>query len=374
LVVLVAALSLAALPAAASSHAAAVTAALDVSSSVTVNATAGVGAIPSGAIGLNTAVYDQYMNDSTIPSLVKAAGIDAMRYPGGSYSDIYNWQTNVATGGYDAPNTDFDQFMATDQAAGASPIVTVNYGTGTPALAAAWVQDANVTHNYGVGYWEVGNEVYGNGFYGSQWETDSHSSKSPDTYAANFLQFRSAMKAVDANVKVCAVLTTPGFWPDGVVGSGDTLDWNHTVLAAIGSNLDCVIVHYYPGGSSTAGMLTDPTDISGIVHGEDHRHRDRLVYRHGHSARRAVRRGYVHDLAGERRGQRRLVGRAQRSRHGQHGERRDRLRRRRHLLERVERQRFDRARGRDPVRALLRHRDALEARLAGRRDGDVEFE
>jgi len=236
-----------------------------VASSVTVNATAGLGAIPSGAIGLNTAVYDQYMNDGSIPALVKAAGIDAMRYPGGSYSDIYNWQTNVATGGYDAPNTDFDQFMATDQAAGASPIVTVNYGTGTPALAAAWVQDADVTHDYGVNYWEVGNEVYGNGFYGSQWESDSHASKSPDTYAANFLQFRSAMKAVDANIKVCAVLTTPGFWPDGVVGSGDTQDWNHTVLAAIGSNLDCVIVHYYPGGSSTAGMLTDPTDIAGIV-------------------------------------------------------------------------------------------------------------
>ena len=259
---LAAALSLAALPAASSRAAAAPQ---DVSSSVTVNATAGLGAIPSGAIGLNTAVYDQYMNDSTIPSLVKAAGIDAMRYPGGSYSDIYDWQTNVATGGYDAPNTDFDQFMATDQAAGASPIVTVNYGTGTPALAAAWVQDANVTHNYGVDYWEVGNEVYGNGFYGSQWETDSHSSKSPDTYAANFLQFRSAMKAVDSNIKVCAVLTTPGFWPDGVVGSGDTLDWNHMVLAAVGSNLDCAIVHYYPGGSSTAAMLTDPTDISGIV-------------------------------------------------------------------------------------------------------------
>jgi len=237
----------------------------DVSSAVGVNATSGLGAIPSGAVGLNTAVYDQYMNDSTIPSLVKAAGIDAMRYPGGSYSDIYDWQTNTATGGYDAPNTDFDQFMATADAAGASPIVTVNYGTGTPALAAAWVQDANVTHDYGVTYWEVGNEVYGNGFYGSQWETDSHSSKSPDTYAANFLQFQSAMKAVDPNIKVCTVLTTPGFWPDGVVGSGDTTDWNHTVLQAIGSDLECVIVHYYPGGSGTAGMLTDPSDISGIV-------------------------------------------------------------------------------------------------------------
>lgn len=236
-----------------------------VAASVSVNATAGLGVIPSGAIGLNTAVYDSYMNDTTIPALVKAAGIDAMRYPGGSYSDIYNWQTNTATGGYDAPGTDFDSFMATANAAGASPIVTVNYGTGTPALAAAWVKDADVTHSYGVTYWEVGNEVYGNGFYGSGWEQDAHTSKSPDTYAANFLQFRSAMKAVDPDIKVCAVLTTPGFWPDGVVGSGDTMDWNHTVLAAIGSNLDCAIVHYYPGGSTTAGMLTDPADISGIM-------------------------------------------------------------------------------------------------------------
>ena len=38
------------------------------------------------------------MNDAAIPALIKAAGIDALRYPGGSYSDIYNWQTNTAAG------------------------------------------------------------------------------------------------------------------------------------------------------------------------------------------------------------------------------------------------------------------------------------
>ncbi len=32
--------------------------------SVTVNATSGLGTIPSDAIGLNTAVYDGYMNDA----------------------------------------------------------------------------------------------------------------------------------------------------------------------------------------------------------------------------------------------------------------------------------------------------------------------
>src|SRR6185369_9045890 len=63
---------------------------------VTVNATAGLGAIASNAIGLNTAVYDGNMNDAAQPGLLKAAGFTALRYPGGSYSDIYNWQTNVA--------------------------------------------------------------------------------------------------------------------------------------------------------------------------------------------------------------------------------------------------------------------------------------
>jgi Cellulose binding domain/Fibronectin type III domain len=232
---------------------------------VTVNATAGLGTIGSGAIGLNTAVYDGYMNDTPIPGLLKAAGVNALRYPGGSYADIFNWQTNTATGGYDAPNTSFDNFMTTANAVGAKPVIITNYGTGTPSLAAAWVQYANVTHSYGIKYWEVGNEVYGNGFYGSQWEQDNHTSKSPDTYATNFLQFQSAMKAVDSSIHVCTVLTTPGFWPDGVVGSGDTMDWNHTVLSKLGSNTDCVIVHYYPGGSSAAGMLTDPSDIAGIM-------------------------------------------------------------------------------------------------------------
>lgn len=51
--------------------------------SVTVNAAAGLGKVPSNAIGLNTAVYDQNMNHSAMPGLLKAGGITALRYPGG---------------------------------------------------------------------------------------------------------------------------------------------------------------------------------------------------------------------------------------------------------------------------------------------------
>jgi Cellulose binding domain/Fibronectin type III domain len=257
-------------------------AAAAVSASVTVSATAGLGTVPAHAIGLSTAVYDGDMNDAAIPALLKAAGVDALRYPGGSYSDIYNWQTQTAAaGGYVAPNTGFSNFMSTVTSAGAAPVITVNYGTGTSSLASAWVTAAASDN---VQYWEVGNEVYGNGTYGANWEADAHCETSlngsavtigsepsqtydcgPTQYAANFLAFQSAMHTANANAKVCVVLTTPGFWPDGVTNSEYPQSWNQTVLTALGKNTQCVIVHYYPGGSATASMLTDPTDISGIV-------------------------------------------------------------------------------------------------------------
>jgi hypothetical protein len=264
---------------------AALPAAAQSADTVTVNATAGLGTIPAAAIGLNTAVYDGYMNDTPIPGLLKAAGIDALRYPGGSYSDIYNWQAGTAAaGGYVAPDTGFSSFMATAQAAGAAPIITVNYGTGTPALAAAWVSAA-LSAGDGVKYWEAGNEVYGNGTYGANWEADAHCDTSPSggavtigsepsqtyncgpgTYAAGVAQYITAMHNADPNAKVCAVLTTPGFWPDGVTNSQTSPEpWNQTVLTDLGPSTQCVIVHYYPGGSSAAGMLTDPGDIAGIV-------------------------------------------------------------------------------------------------------------
>jgi hypothetical protein len=102
--------------------------------SVTVNATAGLGSVPAHGIGVNTAVYDGDMNDAAIQPMLKAAGVTAMRYPGGSYSDIYNWHTQ--TGGRRLRRTKhcFSSFMATANAVGAQPIITVNYGTGTLPL------------------------------------------------------------------------------------------------------------------------------------------------------------------------------------------------------------------------------------------------
>ena len=146
---------------------------------VTVNADEGLGTIPATGYGLNSAVWDSQMNAPQVQDLLQQAGVRMLRYPGGSYGDIYNWQDNTAPGGYVAPGTDFDSFMGTVRKIGAQPILIANYGTGTPQEAAGWVQYANITKNYGVKYWEIGNEVYGNGYYGSGWEADDHASKSP---------------------------------------------------------------------------------------------------------------------------------------------------------------------------------------------------
>ena len=230
---------------------------------VSVNTNEGNGTIPSTGYGLNTAVWDSQMNSSTTQGLLSSAGVGMLRYPGGSYGDIYNWQDNTAPGGYVAPGTGFDQFMGTAKAVGAQPILIANYGTGTPAEAAAWVRYANVTQGYGDKYWEIGNENYGNGYYGNGWEADNHSSKSPTTYADNFLQYSSAMKAVDPSIQLGAVLTLPGNWPDGVLAAGDSADWNHTVLSLAGSAIDFVIVHWYPSGSGASNALGEPAQLTG---------------------------------------------------------------------------------------------------------------
>ncbi|CAM5483072.1 hypothetical protein SGRIM128S_07382 [Streptomyces griseomycini] len=218
---------------------------------VRVNTQASLGRLHDTARGVNTAVWDSHMNDPEVAALMKAADVGAMRYPGGSYADIYHWETHTAPGGYVAPGTDFDSFMGTVRAAGAQPILIANYGSGTPEEAAGWVRYANVTKDYGVRYWEIGNEIYGNGHYGNGWEHDEHEDKSPREYARQVRAYAEAMKAVDPTVEIGAVLTTPGHWPDGVVGEGDPGDWNHTVLSEVTDVIDFVSVHWYAGGSDT---------------------------------------------------------------------------------------------------------------------------
>jgi len=139
--------------------------------------------LSAGPLGLNTAPWDYIYAANTsagggvdaIQPLLKAASITMLRYGGGSYADYYDWQTNTniqnclpnnATASFtsscaSSDSLDFSQFSQQARAIGANSFVTVNYGSGTPDLAAQWVTQAKNTPGQGVALWEVGNENYG---------------------------------------------------------------------------------------------------------------------------------------------------------------------------------------------------------------------
>ncbi len=222
---------------------------------VTVNAASTLDVVPQTALGVNTAVWDGPLMGQQVPSLLRRINAVMLRYPGGSTSDLYNWQTNTVQGGYADPNDNFTNFMKLVQQAHGQAIITVNGGTGTAAEAAAWVKDANVTNHYGVKYWEIGNELYGS------WEAGNFAGN-PDGYAKLASTYIQQMKAVDPSIKIGVDLIAPG--------TGDS-SWNSSVLAemkALGTMPDFAIVHWYaqnPGGESDAGLLSSTNQISTMM-------------------------------------------------------------------------------------------------------------
>ena len=259
---------------------------------VSVDATTTLATVPGTAIGINGSTYDGALTDTAVPGLLSAVGTDLVRFPGGTASDSYNWKNNtdVLSGTQQAVN--FDQYAALLSQTGAQGMITVNYGTGDTAgamqspaesgaqFAADWVRYSNVTKHYGIKYWEIGNEVYGNGTYGANWEPDQHCASGsnpancgPAVYAQNVKAYVAAMKAVDPSIVVGVVLTAPGNWPDGVTSAGSPQAWDQTVLPALGNQIGFADIHWYPQnpsnvtppGPTDAGLLSDTSQIPTMV-------------------------------------------------------------------------------------------------------------
>jgi hypothetical protein len=245
------------------------------------------------ALGLNTAAWDGeyttytgFDGVATINGYLQQAHIRLLRYPGGSWADEYDWSRNTDIygclnpgGGNPCPESDsidFDTFSKDATAAGAATFVTVNYGSGSPALAAAWVAHAKSTPGAHVALWEVGNENYG------CWEVNNwlagfpayiqnykvNSSVCPDTqtmagsYANNALPFLLAMKHADPEAKIGVPWA---FEPAVAAGAGvvNSAAWNDTVLRQDGTYIDFVDAHWYP--FSDVSGLSDTQILASIA-------------------------------------------------------------------------------------------------------------
>lgn len=209
--------------------------------------------------GVNTAIWDNDFGDNNTErtrtiSLLTEMGITTLRFPGGSLSDEYHWATGTTLNNTWQWNTSFTEFIRVATNINAHVFITVNYGTGTPEEAAGWVRHANVTNNYAIRYWEIGNECYG------PWETDSNTyPHDPYTYAVRAKTYIEQMKTADPTIKV-GVVAVPGensysnqysvLHPVVNPRTGQTnYGWTPIMLATLkglGVKPDFLVHHYYP--------------------------------------------------------------------------------------------------------------------------------
>ncbi len=244
---------------------------------VTVNAADALRVVDPRHFAVNTAVWDADFDTSNTINLLTSMGAQVLRFPGGSLSDDYHWATNTTDSNAWTWSTSFDQFAQVATAVGTQAFITADYGSGTPAEAAAWVNESNVTKHYGFKYWEIGNECY------SSWETDTNTRPhDPYTYAQRFQQYYTQMKAVDPTIKIGAVAVTgedsyANYTDHPAVNprTGQThYGWTPVMLAtmrSLGVTPDFLIYHRYaqaPGAESDQGLLlsngawsTDAADL-----------------------------------------------------------------------------------------------------------------
>ncbi|HEU5078606.1 MAG TPA: immunoglobulin domain-containing protein [Opitutaceae bacterium] len=272
---------------------------------ITVSPSSTVRTLDPRFYGVNITMWDSLLRIPQTDTYLKQVKFGTMRLPGGSLSDDYDWATNKQIQGN--PNwtwtNSIPDMAKVAEAQNATMYVTVNYGSGTPEMAAALVAYLNgaVTNGQTIGkddkgrdwetvsywaklrgsspvtpddgknflriahpqpfkvkYFEVGNENYGS------WEYDQHgvnnsgllgAKNDPFTYAQSFKDFKAKMLAVDPSIKIGAVTEAAenlyGIGTHGVQNPRTlTLftGWTPVMLAnfkATGVYPDFLSYHYY---------------------------------------------------------------------------------------------------------------------------------
>ena len=292
-------------------------AAIPTSANISVNAQNIVRTVDPRIFGMNTAVWDGALSTPSTLTSLHGMNTQAMRFPGGSTSDAYDWSTDKVDGNTNRWPADVTAFNKLASAASTESYDIVNYGSGTPQMAAAWVaydngvisNDVLIGHDvngrdwkssaywasirssaplatddgynflrvshplpFNSHYWEIGNECFGS------WENDKHALTGTNlvglphdgyTYAKYASQFINLMKAVDPTIQIGTVaIEGEDAWGDGKngvvnVNENNTVHsgWTPVVLSnleANGTTPDFVIDHEYaqqPSYESDSGLL-----------------------------------------------------------------------------------------------------------------------
>ncbi len=150
--------------------------------------------------------------------------------------------TDPASTALSQTNFDFESFMRYVQSftPAATPVITVNVGTGSPAEAAAWVHYANGVRGYGIRYWQIGNEMEGD------WETGGP--LNAEDYVRRYANYYAAMKAADPAITILGPVSG-GIGEPSNLGDGKTFIEDFIGLLdaeALDEDVDAIDFHWYP--------------------------------------------------------------------------------------------------------------------------------
>jgi alpha-N-arabinofuranosidase len=190
------------------------------------------------------------------------------RFPGGNFSCDYDWRQGVLPKEQRPVRRNYGTSFVTDyrfgthefleycQMLGTTPMLTTNAGTGTPSMAADWVQYCNADDNsdmaklrrangfekpWGVPLWCIGNEIYGD------WNCGTKSGREYGYFARESAKL---MKIADPTIQLIGM------------ASGSYLpDWDHAALDATVDIVDMVSLHIYVGRRDFASCMAGAAAI-----------------------------------------------------------------------------------------------------------------
>jgi alpha-L-arabinofuranosidase len=186
-------------------------------------------------------------------SLLRDLRMGVLRWPGGNFVSNYHWQDGIgpkdarprrpelAWGGEDSNRFGTDEFIEYCAELGTEPYICLNMGTGNLEEALAWVEYCNSARNtywasqrranghhdpFGVMYWGLGNEMYG------EWQVGALSA---EEYVREATRWARAIRMLDPSAQLIAC------------GKTGWNEWDRIVIEGMAALTDYHSIHIYTG-------------------------------------------------------------------------------------------------------------------------------
>lgn len=196
---------------------------------------------------------DEHGFRKDVMDAVRTLQLPILRWPGGNFVSAYHWtdgvgpvekrprQMELAWHSVESNHFGTDEFMEYCRVMGIEPYLCVNMGSGSMDEARAWVEYCNGTGDtywanlrrqhghaepYGVKYWGLGNEMWGD------WQVGA---LSPEDYVKKAREFAKVMKLTDPTIKLVGC------------GSNGWSNWDRIVIEGLAPFMDYYSLHIYTG-------------------------------------------------------------------------------------------------------------------------------